>query len=282
MTHPAEDHDHVEEPTVEELRMTRRSMLTLLGAAGLAVVAGCATDAATATTTTLLPTTPSTNGGTSSTSGGTTTASPSTTAGATTTTTGTCVLIPEETEGPYPLDLSGEEEFFRSAVAEDRPGLPFSLTLTLVDVPGGCVPIEGARVDLWHCDAEGVYSGYQQPGVDTTGETFCRGIQLTDAAGRVTFDTIFPGWYPGRVTHFHFQVFLEGGLAATSQIAFPDDVVEAVYTQVAPYSSKGPNTSVPSLAQDNIFADGSAYQMLSLTGDTTSGYAGSLMVGIAA
>ncbi len=137
---------------------------------------------------------------------------------------GSCVLIPEETEGPYALDLSGDEPMFRSEITEGHPGVPLSMTLALVDANADCVPVSGARVDLWHCDADGSYSGFSQPGNDTTGETFCRGIQLTDDNGQVTFQTVYPGWYQGRITHVHFQVFLDSGLAATSQIAFPEEV----------------------------------------------------------
>jgi protocatechuate 3,4-dioxygenase beta subunit len=94
-----------------------------------------------------------------------------------------------------------------------------------------------------------VYSGVSQPGNDTTGETFCRGIQLTDAIGQATFQTVYPGWYQGRITHVHFQVFFDSGLVATSQIAFPEDVTAAVYS-VEPYAAKGPNTSVRSIEDD--------------------------------
>jgi protocatechuate 3,4-dioxygenase beta subunit len=265
MTHVSHD---LEEPTNEELRlMSRRSALRLLGGAGLAVIAACASDGVVTTTT-------------AAAAGTSTSAS----AGSTATTTfggaGTCVLIPEETEGPYPLDLSGDEEFFRSDITEGRPGVPLTLTLSLVDVNAGCGPIEGARIDVWHCDADGVYSGVSQPGNDTTGETFCRGIQLTDANGQATFQTIYPGWYQGRITHVHFQVFFDSGLAATSQIAFPEEVTAAVYA-VDPYAAKGLNTSVRSIADDMVFADGSQYQMASVTGGADARYMATLLVGIA-
>lgn len=112
--------------------------------------------------------------------------------------------------------------------------MPTTLTVSLVDVDAGCAPISGARVDVWHCDADGAYSGFQQ----AQGETFCRGIQLTDDNGQVTFQTIYPGWYPGRITHIHFQVFFGDGQAATSQIAFPEDVTEAVYASPTPPGSE--------------------------------------------
>lgn len=269
-----QQHNHVEEPTNEELRViSRRSALRLLGGAGLAVIAACATDGAVSTTV-------------AAASGSTSTAASQGTAasgaGSTSTTfggAGSCVLIPEETAGPYPLDLSGSEEFFRSEIAEDHPGVPLTLTLSLVDVDSGCAPISGARVDIWHCDADGVYSGYSQPGNDTVGETFCRGIQLSDANGQVTFQTIYPGWYQGRITHVHFQVFLESGAVATSQIAFPEEITAAVYA-VEPYASKGPNTSVVSFSEDNVFSDGTQYQLASVTGGADARYIATLLVGV--
>jgi protocatechuate 3,4-dioxygenase beta subunit len=260
--------EHLEEPSNEDLRaISRRSAIKLLGGAGLALIAACAADPVGATTTTALS-------GSSSTAG----------AAATTATTfggdGSCVLIPEETEGPYPLDLSGSEEFLRSDIAEGRPGVPLTLTLSLVDVNAGCAPISGARVDVWHCDADGVYSGYSQPGTDTIGETFCRGIQVSDDNGQVTFQTIYPGWYQGRITHIHFQVFFESGLTATSQIAFPEEITAAVYA-VDPYAAKGPNTSVTSFAQDNVFSDGTQYQMATVTGGADARYVATMLVGMA-
>lgn len=100
-------------------------------------------------------------------------------------------------------------------------------------------------------------------------------------AARSTFHTIYPGWYPGRITHIHFEVFLDNGLVATSQIAFPPEITDAVYA-VEPYAAKGPNTSVPTFADDMVFSDGTQYQLASVTGDPTSGLAATLLVGVAA
>ena len=104
---------------------------------------------------------------------------------------------------------------------------------------------------------------------------------MSDSNGQVAFQTIYPGWYPGRITHIHFEVFLDNGLAATSQIAFPPEITDAVYA-VEPYSAKGPNTSVPTFADDMVFSDGTQYQMAAVTGDPTAGYNASLLVGVAA
>lgn len=186
-----------------------------------------------------------------------------------------CVLVPSETRGPYPLDLSNDPTFFRQAIAEGKSGIPFTLMLNIVDVNRDCAPIESARVDVWHCNAEGVYSGYQQPGANTEGETFCRGIQLTDANGQVEFITIFPGWYAGRITHIHFEIYLNSVLSVTSQLAFPADTITEAYN----IYSKGQNTSVASLAEDNVFSDGATDQMLTITNNTI-GYTGTITIGI--
>ena len=263
------EHEHIEEPSNEELRLlSRRSAIKLLGGAGLAVIAACATGSV-VTTTAAAAGASTTGDATGTTVGG---ATVTTFGGA-----GSCVLIPEETAGPYPLDLSGDEVFVRTDITEGHAGVPLALTLALVNASADCAPINGARVDVWHCDADGSYSGYN----DAVGETFCRGIQMSDSNGQVAFQTIYPGWYPGRITHIHFEVFLDNGLAATSQIAFPPEITDAVYA-VEPYSAKGPNTSVPTFADDMVFSDGTQYQMAAVTGDPTAGYNASLLVGVAA
>jgi len=194
-----------------------------------------------------------------------------------------CVLIPQETEGPYPLDLSGDPSKFRQDVTEGRPGTPLDVVFTVVDINDNCNPIANARVDIWHTDKEGVYSGFSQPGANTVGETFMRGIQMTNVNGEVRFHTIYPGWYPGRITHIHFQVFIGSMLRATSQCAFPDEVNVAVYSTPM-YASKGQNTSVANNAADGVFR-GSAtdleHQLLNIVPNaTTGGYDGSLVIGI--
>ncbi|MCL4236442.1 MAG: hypothetical protein KJ042_18215, partial [Deltaproteobacteria bacterium] len=100
--------------------------------------------------------------------------------------------------------------------------------------------IKDIAVDIWHCDADGVYSGYpgQLGGLDTTGLTFLRGTRITDTDGRARFVTIYPGWYPGRTTHIHFKVHVTGTLEATSQLYFSEDITAAVYA-TAPYSARG-------------------------------------------
>ncbi len=215
----------------------------------------------------------------STTTGSTTTGS--TTTGSTTAA-GSCVLIPQETVGPYPLDLSANPAFFRQDITEGKTGVPLTLTLNLVNTYASCGPIANARVDVWHCDKDGLYSGYNQSGANTVGQTFCRGIQLSDANGAVKFTTIYPGWYPGRITHIHFQVYLNNGLVATSQVAFPEDITRAVYA-TALYAARGQNTSVTSFAMDNVFSDGTQYQMCTISANAaTGGYDATLNVGIIA
>lgn len=146
-----------------------------------------------------------------------------------------CVIVPEVTEGPYYFDPA----LVRRDITEGRPGLPTLVRLQVVDA--ACQPIGGARVDIWHADATGVYSGYarQTGGTDTTGETFMRGTQTSDDSGVVEFQTVYPGWYPGRTPHIHFKVFLDEANVLTGQIFFPEDVSDAVYAGVAPYNQRG-------------------------------------------
>ncbi len=196
----------------------------------------------------------------------------------------TCILIPSETAGPYPFDLSGNSAMFRQDITEGNAGTPMNLTLTIVNINDSCSPILNARVDIWHCNKDGYYSEYGgQPGYLGTqshvGETFFRGIQLTDANGQVQFKTIYPGWYQGRVTHIHFQVFLNSVLRATSQMAFPDSLNTDVYN-TSLYSTHGQNPTTNS--SDNVFSDTSntQYQIVTIAPDGLGGYDASLTIGI--
>lgn len=198
-----------------------------------------------------------------------------------------CVLIPQETSGPYPWDLSSNPNMFRQDITEGNTGTPLNLTLTIVNTNDNCNPIANARVDVWHCNKDGYYSEYaNQPGYlgtqSHTGETFFRGIQITDSNGQVTFKTIYPGWYSGRVTHIHFEIFLNSVLKATSQAAFPDSLNTTVYN-TALYSAHGQNSTTN--ANDNVFSDtaNTQYEMLTVVPNaTTGGYNATLTVGIAA
>lgn len=198
-----------------------------------------------------------------------------------------CALIPEETAGPYPLlQVLGDGKMLRRNITEGRPGVPLALTLKLVDIRQACAPIVNAAVYIWCTDKDGVYSGYQQPGgIDTRGQTFMRGVQLSNAKGVVRFDAIYPGWYPGRITHIHFQVYLNAdtgsSATATSQLAFPQPVTKAVYASPL-YAARGQNTTVKDFAQDGVFRDGVGLQLCKTKGSVEAGYAAKLLVGVAA
>jgi protocatechuate 3,4-dioxygenase beta subunit len=194
----------------------------------------------------------------------------------------TCAAAPQETAGPYPYDLSKNSAIFRTDITEGKTGLPLSLTLTIVNSNNSCTAIQGARVDIWHCDKDGYYSEYSEPGylgtIDYTGKTFLRGIQLTDANGQAKFTTIYPGWYTGRVTHIHVEVFINSVLRSTTQLAFPDSINTAVY-KTSLYSAHGQNSITNS--NDGIFSDSYSSELVTLTGDTTNGYAATFQLGVA-
>ena len=114
-----------------------------------------------------------------------------------------CVLTPAQEEGPFYIDLAR----VRRDIVEDRPGVPLALAIAVVDA-STCAPIRDAAVDIWHCDALGLYSG--EPSEGSEGETFLRGVQLTDRNGLAEFATIYPGQYPGRTTHIHLKVHTGG------------------------------------------------------------------------
>ncbi|MDE1464123.1 intradiol ring-cleavage dioxygenase [Spartinivicinus poritis] len=149
-----------------------------------------------------------------------------------------CTLTPEQPEGPYYFDAG----MVHRNITEGKPGVPLELELRVVDSTNGCQPITDAVVDIWHCDAQGLYSGYEGQGdsgdIDTTGETFLRGVQVTDWQGLVNFQTIYPGWYYTRATHIHLSVFLDAATLVTSQIYFPDEINESIYTNHVAYTGR--------------------------------------------
>jgi protocatechuate 3,4-dioxygenase beta subunit len=198
----------------------------------------------------------------------------------------TCSVVPTETEGPFPLRAAmATEALVRADITEGKTGVPLTLRIRLVDVNNRCKPIAGAWVYVWHCDRDGQYSGYDGMATGQAGSTWLRGIQRSDADGIVTFTTLYPGWYEGRITHVHCMVFLAGsGLSsaspsmATTQFAFPEAVTAAVYA--SPLYGKGPNTSVQRIEDDGVFADGAATEMLALSGSVQAGYVGGIVVGV--
>jgi protocatechuate 3,4-dioxygenase beta subunit len=161
---------------------------------------------------------------------------------------GTCALTPETIAGPTWFDAKA----VRSDIRDGRPGTPLDLAFR-VEHAGACTPVANAVVDLWQCDAQGIYSGFagaspgqggHAGGVDeygdkesaaTTAETFLRGTQVTDAGGLVQFATVYPGWYPTRSAHLHLKVHLDGSTVLTGQLFFDDAVTDGVYA-VDPYA----------------------------------------------
>jgi protocatechuate 3,4-dioxygenase beta subunit len=149
----------------------------------------------------------------------------------------TCVLTPEAGEGPFYLD----PKLIRSDIRSGQPGAPLNLALQVVRA-GDCATLTNARVDVWHADALGLYSGYERQsgvgGISTQsaiGQQYLRGTQMTDGAGSVQFRTIFPSWYGGRTPHVHFKVFLGGNEVVASQIFFPDEISKDIFSSVEPY-----------------------------------------------
>jgi protocatechuate 3,4-dioxygenase beta subunit len=229
-------------------KMTRREVLAMVGAAGAAVAATrCGGSEAS-------PISPTTT---------TTTTSP----------TAACAVSPSETVGPYP----SLTDLIRSDIREGKSGTPLTLTINVVNVTASCAAVSGAAVDVWQCDAEGHYSQYSQPGFNGTSQTFLRGIQTTDSTGRVTFTTVYPGWYQGRATHIHVEVTVNGRSVKVTQIAFPESVTAAVYA-TGVYAAKGQNPT--SNSGDMVFSDSVSSELATVSGDPTSGYTATFTVGV--
>lgn len=193
-------------------------------------------------------------------------------------TTAGCTLIPSETAGPFPLDLTENVMFFRQDVRETQQGVPLNLRLRIVGADN-CQPLQNVRVNIWHCSKDGLYSGYSgtnNPG--QAGLTYLRGYQMTDANGEVNFVTVFPGWYQGRVCHIHFQVHVSTSYSAVSQLTFDIPTKNALYADNATIYTKGVDPLAPS--SDNIFSDGYAYQQATLVKNATGGYDSFLEVAV--
>jgi protocatechuate 3,4-dioxygenase beta subunit len=177
-----------------------------------------------------------------------------------------CLLAPEQTEGPYYLDGS----MLRRDIAEGRDGAPLELRLT-VQQADSCEPIENATVELWHCDAAGVYSG-----VDGESGRFCRGGQRTGRDGVATLETVYPGWYQGRAPHIHVKVHVGGNEVHTGQLYFDEAASAAVYRR-APYAARG-QAQTPNSA-DGIYAQGGRESTVALR-PRGKGYVGRLAMGV--
>ena len=258
-------------------KITRREALSILGVAsvaGLGLIAGCGgdDDAATATPT-------RTTGGTGTATGtaGTVTAVATATPAPTTAAAITCVVTPDETEGPYFVD----EMLNRSDIRPDptsgdvTAGIPLALTIRVYKVGTSCEPLAGALVDIWHCNADGLYSDVSAN--NTVGQKFLRGYQLTDDSGVATFTTMYPGWYQGRTVHIHFKIRTFDGSSTTyeftSQLFFDDSLSDQVYAS-APYNARGNRGTLNS--NDNIYDD----MLLMNVAPSGNGYASTFDVGL--
>lgn len=273
--------DHADEEVVDQgapfdirTLITRRGVLSLVGLGmGAAALAACA-PSATGTASTAIPTSsPTDTPGTSPTTG-----SPAVPA----------AEIPYETAGPYPGDGSNGPDILEQSgiVRSDirssldggatAEGVPMTLNLTILDTANGDVPFHNVAVYAWHCDAQGGYSMYSD-GIED--RTYLRGVQVAGADGLVSFTSIFPACYAGRWPHIHFEVYptLDAitdstTVIATSQVALPEDVSNAVYA-LPEYSGSSANMSQVSLVRDNVFGDDAgALQLATVTGDSTAGY----------
>src|SRR4051794_17028870 len=195
-----------------------------------------------------------------------------------------CVATtPAVTEGPYWVD----EKLFRSDIRTDpstglpRAGIPLTFTINVQNLNGGCSPLQGAYVDVWHCDAKGIYSDeptYNPGGgagsINTTGQKFLRGYQITDANGQVTFTTIYPGWYSGRTIHIHFRVRTYSGSTILSNFVsqiFFDDAINNVVLATSAYSRTTARDTTN--ARDMVYNVANQQRMLAtVTGDNSAGY----------
>jgi protocatechuate 3,4-dioxygenase beta subunit len=239
-------------------------ILSRCGGADL-VASGAATDGGTGT-----DTSGTSDGGSTVTDGGTS---------------ADCVLDPTTTKGPYWVDERLNRSDIRSdtngvASPNPRPGLPLTLEFALSAYASGvCTPLQGAQVDIWHCDASGIYSDVQG---STAGQNFLRGYQVTDASGVARFTTIYPGWYSGRAVHIHVKVRLFDAsnnttTEATTQVFFEDTITDAVYKNVSAYSARSARDTRN--ASDNIYGNQTVL-LLSLNGDTASGFTGTIPLGV--
>ena len=186
-------------------------------------------------------------------------------------TSGTCTSTASETEGPFPT--KSPSSLVSNNITSDRQGTKLTVKITIQNKNNSCEGLEGALVDIWHCDAAGNYSEYGGTGMQSTNYTsvhFLRGRQTTDSNGLVTFTSIYPGWYSGRAVHIHVHVYNASGKSLlVTQIAFPEDISKVVFAQGV-YASHGQADTTN--AKDNIFGDGVSTEMSTVTGSVSAGY----------
>ena len=222
----------------------------------------------------------------------------------TTTGTGTttCSVVPEETAGPYPADgstasnatynvlaLSGiVRSDIRSSIGSSTPvsGVPLTISITLTNTQASCAPLAGYAIYLWHCSQDGNYSVYSSNNI---ADNYLRGVQATDANGTVTFTTIVPGCYAGRMPHMHLEVYPTLASASnarnkikTTQLAFPTALLSSIYNSNAGYSASVRNLASITFATDNVFSDGIDLEMTTMQASSGGGYSASITISIAA
>ena len=204
-------------------------------------------------------------------------------------TSSTCSVTPSGEIGPYFADDSANG-FKRSNIltnidgTNSQPGIPLELTLYIVNAEKSCSPMPDVQVDIWHCNANGVYSDIASE--HTAGQTWLRGYQLSDKDGKLIFNTIIPGWYHGRATHIHLRIrsifnatASQFDSANTTQLFFPQATVDLINTTVEPYKTKGANPTTN--ASDQVYTPQTDGQMvLLLSGNNTNGYKSSFTINL--
>lgn len=191
-----------------------------------------------------------------------------------------CWLTPQKTEGPYYFNPNLLRSDIRISTNNNvfHDGIQLNMAITVIDID--CNPVHNVLVDVWHCNKDGIYSGYSQPGGNYVGHDFMRGIQLTDIKGVSNFITSYPGWYPGRATHIHFKVRLNSTTFVTSQYCFLDSVNNVIYSTPL-YSGRGPNPTTN--AGDGIFnSPDPQYLRMTAEPNANGGYDGTYTIGITA
>jgi protocatechuate 3,4-dioxygenase beta subunit len=181
----------------------------------------------------------------------------------------TCIVRPEQIEGPYFVDEKLHRQDIRIDPSDNsvKDGVELMLIFNVSQIEGqNCLPLPNAIVDLWQCDAAGIYSDVQDRNFDTRGKKFLRGYQMTNSHGSAQFLTIFPGWYRGRATHVHFKIRTDEtsahGYEFTSQIYFEDSQLRQIYN-LSPYATQG--KGYMENEKDSIYRNGGEELKIKLT-----------------
>lgn len=176
-----------------------------------------------------------------------------------------CVKSPEETAGPFPIKTPAQ--LVRENIIGNRSGVPLMITFNIQNINNECSPIEGALVDIWHCDAQGNYSEYNgQLDGDFTNESFLRGRQITDANGNASFVSIFPGWYPGRTPHIHVEIKSSNGTSLLiTQVSWDENISNTVYASQGYKGNADTNNSDDDIVSNENLVD-------EIKGNNTNGY----------